>query len=146
MSSAKVHVHLVVSALSRSEAFYANFLGTEPVKQMPGYSKFLPDWCPVNLAISEEGASAGAASAHHLGIQVDTPEEVRAHLGRVKAAGLEVDEELGVTCCYANQDKFWVTDPDGLRWEVYYLNYDVAAPGKSLPGGSLTLLPMQPCC
>src|SRR4051794_15019595 len=146
MSSAKVHVHMVVSDLARSEAFYASFFGAEPVKQMPGYSKFLPTWGPVNLAISEGQEPKGAGVVQHLGIQLDSPEEVREHLTRVKAADLAVDEELGVTCCYANTDKFWVTDPDGFRWEVYYLNFDVETPGKHFPDRSLTLLPMQACC
>ena len=146
MSSAKVHVHMMVSDLTRSEAFYASFFGAEPVKQMPGYSKFLPTWGPVNLAISEGREPQGSGVVQHLGIQLDSPEEVREHLARVKAADLAVDEELGVTCCYANTDKFWVTDPDGFRWEVYYLNFDVETPGKHLPDRSLTLLPMQACC
>jgi hypothetical protein len=46
-------------------------------------------------------------------------------LARVKAAGLAVTEEMGVNCCHANQDKFWVKDPDGVEWEVYHLNYDL---------------------
>jgi hypothetical protein len=50
---------------------------------------------------------------------------VTAHLARVKAAGLPVREEMGVNCCHANQDKFWVRDPDGVEWEVYHLNYDL---------------------
>ena len=61
----------------------------------------------------------------HLGIQVDSVEAVRSALARVKAAGLSVREEMGVECCYANQDKFWVRDPDGVEWEVYHLNFDV---------------------
>jgi catechol 2,3-dioxygenase-like lactoylglutathione lyase family enzyme len=144
MSNAKFHVHIVVSDLDRSEAFYTDFFGAEPVKQMPGYSKFLPTWGPVNLAISEGRESTGAGVVQHVGIQLGSPEEVREHLARVKSAGLTVDEEIGVTCCYANADKFWATDPDGLRWEVYYLNFDTSE--NSLPGKSLTLLPMQACC
>jgi catechol 2,3-dioxygenase-like lactoylglutathione lyase family enzyme len=146
MSDARVHVHLVVSDFARSEKFYAELLGAEPVKQMPGYSKFLPTWAPINLAISEGDPSGATVPQHHLGIQVDSPQEVLEHLARAKAAGLQVDEEIGVTCCYANQDKFWVTDPDGLRWEIYHLNFDVETPGKSLAGRTLTLLPMQACC
>jgi arsenate reductase len=53
---------------------------------------------------------------------------VVSHLARVKAAGLPVREEMGVDCCHANQDKFWVSDPDGVEWEVYHLNFDVDAP------------------
>jgi hypothetical protein len=50
---------------------------------------------------------------------------VMAQLARVKDAGLAVSEEMGVNCCHANQDKFWVKDPDGVEWEVYHLNYDL---------------------
>jgi catechol 2,3-dioxygenase-like lactoylglutathione lyase family enzyme len=146
MSSAKVHVHMVVSDLDQSEAFYSAFFGAEPVKQMPGYSKFLPTWGPVNLALSEGAEPRGAGVVQYMGIQLDSPGEVSEHLARVKAAGLPVDEEIGVTCCYANSDKFWVTDPDGFRWEVYFLNFDVDTPGKFFPKGSMTLLPLQECC
>ena len=50
---------------------------------------------------------------------------VRELLARVKAAGLSVREEMDTNCCYANQDKFWVRDPDGVEWEIYHLNYDL---------------------
>jgi catechol 2,3-dioxygenase-like lactoylglutathione lyase family enzyme len=125
--SAKVHVHLHVSDLAKSRAFYQAFFGTAPVKDKPGYVKFLPDLGPVNLALSE-GRPAGngpGGAADHLGIQVESPATVRAHLARVQAAGLPVRVEMGVNCCHANQDKFWVEDPDGVEWEVYHLNYDL---------------------
>ena len=74
------------------------------------------------------------------------PETVTAHLQRVKAAGLPVREEMGVTCCHANQDKFWVHDPDGVEWEVYHLNYDLedAAPTAGLK--TLPLAKASSCC
>lgn len=130
--SPKVHVHLHVSDLAKSRAFYETFLGAAPVKERRGYYKFLPEWAPVNLALSEGGA-AGAATVNHLGVQVETPEIVVAHLARVKAAGLPVREEMGVNCCHANQDKFWVEDPDGVEWEVYYLNYDLPDESEMSP-------------
>ena len=86
--------------------------------------KFLPEWAPVNLALSP-GDPTGADSIDHVGVQVDSVETVRTQLARVKAAGLSVTEEIGVNCCHANQDKFWVQDPDGVEWEVYHLNYDL---------------------
>lgn len=122
--SAKVHLHMHVSDLAKSRAFYEQFLGGGPVKVKSGYVKFLPDWAPVNLALSVGGA-AGEGTVNHVGVQVDAVETVMAHLTRVKAAGLTVREEMGVNCCHANQDKFWVTDPDGVEWEVYHLNYDL---------------------
>ena len=59
-----------------------------------------------------------------------------AQLARVKAAGLAVTEEMGVNCCHANQDKFWVPDPDGVEWEVYHLNYDLEDEASATRGRS----------
>ncbi len=122
--SAKVHLHMHVSDLTKSRDFYEKFLGGDPVKVKPGYVKFLPEWAPVNLALST-GGHIGAGTIDHVGVQVDSVESVMTQLTRVKAAGLSVMEEMGVNCCHANQDKFWVKDPDGVEWEVYYLNYDL---------------------
>jgi lactoylglutathione lyase len=118
-----VHVHLHVSNIEESRVFYEKFFGSSPVKIKPGYVKFLPSFAPVNLALSE--GATGKGSVDHLGIQVESPELVQSLLGRVKAEGLSVQEEMCVDCCFANQDKFWVQDPDGVEWEVYYLNRDV---------------------
>lgn len=87
--SAKIHLHMHVSDLARSRAFYEKFLGGDPVKVKPGYVKFLPDWAPVNLALSGGGAAA-EGTVNHVGIQVDAVATVMAHLDRVKAAGLPV--------------------------------------------------------
>jgi ubiquinone/menaquinone biosynthesis C-methylase UbiE/catechol 2,3-dioxygenase-like lactoylglutathione lyase family enzyme len=122
--SAKVHLHMHVSDLAKSRDFYEKFLGGDPAKVKQGYVKFLPAWAPVNLALSTGGPS-GAGTIDHVGVQVDSVETVMSQLARVKAAGLPVREEMGVNCCHANQDKFWVEDPDGVEWEVYHLNYDL---------------------
>jgi catechol 2,3-dioxygenase-like lactoylglutathione lyase family enzyme len=122
--SAKVHLHMHVSDIAKSRAFYEKFLGGDPVKVKPGYVKFLPEWAPVNLALST-GGHVGAGTIDHVGVQVDSVDAVMAQLSRIKAAGLPVMEEMGVNCCHANQDKFWVKDPDGVEWEVYHLNYDL---------------------
>ena len=119
-----VHVHLHVSDLSASRAFYERFLGSKPVKERPGYAKFLPDFAPINLALSAGEAGPGK-TIDHLGFQVETREAVQALLERVKASGLPLREEMGSNCCYSNQDKFWVQDPDGVEWEIYHLNYDL---------------------
>jgi catechol 2,3-dioxygenase-like lactoylglutathione lyase family enzyme len=148
--SAKVHLHMHVSDLSKSREFYRTFFGNAPVKEKPGYVKFLPEWAPVNLDLSA-GGPAGAGVVDHVGVRVDSPATVIAHLARVKAAGLPVREEMGVDCCHANQDKFWVQDPDGVEWEVYHLNYDLedeAAVARRLveqPGG-LSLAKASSCC
>ena len=131
-----VHVHLHVSDLDASRAFYERFLGAPPVKERPGYAKFLPEFAPINLALSTGAAGPGSA-VDHLGFQVDSRELVQRLLERVKAAGLSAREEMDTNCCYANQDKFWVRDPDGVEWEIYHLNYDLeGAVAPSAPSTS----------
>ena len=143
--SARVHLHLHVSDLGKSREFYEKFLGTGPVKVKEGYVKFLPDWAPVNLALSSGGA-AGAGTIDHVGVQVEAVPTVMAQLSRVKAAGLSVREEMGVNCCHANQDKFWVQDPDGVEWEVYHLNYDLEGEVVAPRSAGLTLAKGGSCC
>ncbi|HJZ88051.1 MAG TPA: ArsI/CadI family heavy metal resistance metalloenzyme [Polyangia bacterium] len=123
----KVHVHLQVSDLAQSRAFYERFFGAGPVKATSDYLKFRPDFAPINLALSTPGARTGPSEPRlsHLGIQVGSREQLRAQRARIAAAGLPIEDQPAVDCCYANQDKFWLTDPDGLRWEVYHLNYDL---------------------
>ena len=132
-----VHLHLRVRDLAASRAFYERFFGVGPVKVRPGYAKFLPPLGPVNLALSE-GAGPAGGPLGHAGIQVDDPAVVTRELARVRATGLPVRVEMDVDCCHANQDKFWVTDPDGLEWEVYHLNRDLAedeTPAESATAG-----------
>jgi len=90
--TAKVHVHMHVSDLAKSREFYRAFFGTAPVKEKPGYVKFLPEWGPVNLALSQ-GDGPAAGTVDHLGVQVESTAEVMAQLARIKAAGLAVREE-----------------------------------------------------
>ncbi len=147
---ARVHIHLHPSDLDKSRKFYEQFFGAPPVKERPGYFKFLPDFAPVNLALTEGASPDGRArTVGHLGLQLDSSEIVERHLARVTAAGLPVDIERNVNCCHANQDKFWVTDPDGVRWEVYHLNYDLE-PGESVApqaaASNLPVIDQTACC
>ena len=144
--SAKVHLHMHVSDLRKSQEFYQQFFGAAPVKEKPGYVKFLPEWAPVNLALSTGRAAGGEGVVDHVGVQVDAPATVMAHLTRVKAAGLPVREEIGVDCCHANQDKFWVQDPDGVEWEVYHLNYDLEDDMPRVARQALPLAKGGSCC
>jgi arsenite methyltransferase len=143
--SAKVHLHLHVADLAKSRAFYEKFFGADPVKVKHGYVKFLPGWAPVNLALST-GRGPGVGTIDHVGVQVDSVEAVMAQLDRVKEAGLAVIEEMGVNCCHANQDKFWVKDPDGVEWEVYHLNYDLEGEETERRPSALTIVGASGCC
>ena len=142
--SARVHLHLHVSDLGKSRDFYEKFLGGDPGKVKRGYVKFLPEWAPVALST---GGHGGAGTIDHVGVQVESVEAVMSQLARVKAAGLPVKEEMGVNCCHANQDKFWVKDPDGVEWEVYHLNYDLEGDEAEVPARpGLALIGAGSCC
>ncbi|MBA3936163.1 MAG: VOC family protein [Planctomycetes bacterium] len=143
-AGAKVHIHLQVGDLAASVNFYRAFFGCEPVKLRPGYAKFLPAWGPVNLALSQAAISDRGSAISHLGLQLATPADLARQLQRVRAAGLPLRVETGVDCCHANSDKFWVIDPAGIEWEVYHLNYDLAASAAGTgctPHGAISCCP-----
>ena len=123
---ARVHVHLKVKDLATSRAFYERFFGQPPVKVKTDQIKFLPALAPVNLALSVARRDLSSDGfVNHLGVEVDSAEAVLDHLARIKAAGIATRTQLAVNCCYANQTKFWVIDPDGTEWEIYHVNYDL---------------------
>jgi catechol 2,3-dioxygenase-like lactoylglutathione lyase family enzyme len=122
MSSA-VHVSLTVSDLDRSISFYRLLLG-EPAKVKPGYAKFVGSNPEIHLAL-QPGEVRGGGALSHLGIRVASAEEVHLRREVFAARGLETERQTREACCYALQDKFWVTDPDGNRWEVYSVLEDL---------------------
>ncbi len=117
----RVHVHMTVSDLAKSRDFYTRLFGTAPVKEKPGYVKFLPAFGPLNLALSESRPAEGRGHVDHMGIQVESREVVLRELAR------------------ANQDKFWVQDPDGVEWEVYVLNHDLESDAAACNTGATHL-------
>ncbi len=117
----KVHVALNTPRFDESVRFYRTFLGLEPVKLKPGYAKFDVAEPGLNLTLNASNRidSPVAGALNHLGIQVASTEAVKEAAGRLKAEGLATFEEENTDCCYALQDKVWVTDPNGYRWEVF---------------------------
>ncbi|WP_199522372.1 ArsI/CadI family heavy metal resistance metalloenzyme [Geodermatophilus marinus] len=113
----RVQLALNVDDLEQAVSFYSTLLGTGPAKRRPGYANFAVAEPPLKLVLLENPGSGG--TVNHLGVEVDSPGTVRAEIDRLTAAGLLADEEMGTTCCYATQDKAWLTAPDGERWEVY---------------------------
>ena len=123
--SASVHISLNVSNLDRSVDFYRRFLG-EPAKLKGDYAKFVAAEPEIHLALQPAPLGFGAAgSLSHLGIRVDSVDEVRRWKTALGARGVTTEEEKTESCCYALQDKFWIADPDGNRWEVYTVLEDI---------------------
>lgn len=131
----RVHIHIAVSNLERSKVFYSKLFGAAPVKERPGYAKFLPDIGPLNLALSQGAVGPERGLVRHVGIQVGSSDVVRRELARVEAEGIPVRVEMDVDCCHANQDKFWAIDPDHVEWEVYHLNRDLPEEETAVPAG-----------
>jgi len=116
----KVHVALNTPRFDESVRFYRTFLGLDPVKLKPGYAKFDVAEPELNLTLNASAdTAAGAGALNHLGIQVSSTAAVKEAADRLKHEGLATFEEENTDCCYALQDKVWVTDPNGYRWEVF---------------------------
>jgi catechol 2,3-dioxygenase-like lactoylglutathione lyase family enzyme len=132
MTAFKTHIALRVADLQQSIAFYQVMFGVIPVKYKPGYAKFDIDNPGLNLTLTVSDVRASQGGLSHLGIQVDSAEAVRDAIARFQAAGLEVTEEFQTDCCYALQDKAWVTDPDGHRWEIFTVYIEDTAPALTI--------------
>ena len=118
----RVQLALNVADMDAAVAFYSRLFGAGPAKRRPGYANFAIAEPPLKLVLIEnpDGRSDGVAGAlNHLGVEVESAEEVRQATQRLSAQGLEPDVQESTTCCYAVQDKAWVEDPDGTPWEVY---------------------------
>jgi catechol 2,3-dioxygenase-like lactoylglutathione lyase family enzyme len=114
----RIQLALNVDDLGESIAFYSKLFGTEPAKVKPGYANFAIAEPPLKLVLLENPGRGG--SLNHLGVEVAGTDAVEAEQARLAEAGLAAVEERDTTCCYARQDKFWVTGaPDGERWEIY---------------------------
>src|SRR5687768_9307841 len=119
----RMHASLYVSNIQNTVDFYTQFFGTEPVKVKPGYAKFVLE-SPSLIISFVENKERVQSNFGHLGFQVESLEDLNIKLWEAKKKNLVAREEMGTTCCYAKQDKFWVNDPDGVQWEVYYFHAD----------------------
>lgn len=126
----RVQLALNVDDVDEAVAFYSKLFGVEPAKRRPGYANFAVEEPALKLVLIENEGAGG--TLNHLGVEVGSTGEVAAATGRLAGAGLETRTEEGVTCCYALQDKVWVSDPSGAPWEIYTVLAD--APGTSIQG------------
>jgi extradiol dioxygenase family protein len=119
----KVHLSLDVNHLEESVRFYSTLFATQPTKVKPGYAKFDLENPAVNLTL-EEHKPCCITGVSHMGVRVDSLEQVLEAKQRLEAAGYKTEDEMNTTCCYAVQDKIWAQDPTGYRWEVYIFKQD----------------------
>ncbi len=112
----RVHISLGVEDLEASVRFYSTLFGSEPTLRREGYAKWMLEDPRVNFVLDQKGADRGV---DHLGIQVEDESELAEVSDRLKNAGQDVDLLENNRCCYARQDKFWISDPQGVPWETF---------------------------
>lgn len=126
----RAQLALRVSDLEASITFYSKLFGTEPAKRREGYANFAITEPPLKLVLIE-GGPGEETRLDHLGVEVESTDQVTAATTRLKDAGLATFEENDTSCCYALQDKVWVHGPGKEPWEVYVVKADAATLGKS---------------
>lgn len=137
----RIHVALAVRDVAKAVEFYGALFDQEPTKLRSGYAKFEVFDPPLNLALNETPAATAPPLPQHFGIQVKHRAAIGEIAGRMATRGYPGETEDQVTCCYAVQDKVWVTDPDGHRWELFIVTEaDAAVHSKGRPVGG------APCC
>lgn len=151
----KAHLALNVRNVEQSIGFYRQLLGIEPSKVRTGYAKFDVQNPPLNLTLNEADFSERGALSH-LGIQVESTNDVLAMREKWVEAGLITRDEMQTNCCYATQDKTWVRDPDGNEWEAFVVlqdNLPETAPcecgdkvGATGEGDVAAAIPTATCC
>jgi len=127
----KPHLAITVSDVDVAVPFYRALFDSEPAKLKPGYAKFEPQDPGIVLTLIQGERGEGLGAFNHGGIKVSSSDEVLGARLRLKQAGLATFDELDTECCYARQDKIWVTDPDGTPWEVFTVLDDVEHFGSS---------------
>ena len=125
----RLHVHLAVENLAASVRFYSALFAAEPTVSKPDYAKWMLQDPRVNFAISQRGATPGI---EHLGIQVEDRAELEEVYGRMRRAERPVLEEGETTCCYAESEKSWISDPQGVLWETFLTSGESTVYGRDV--------------
>lgn len=123
----RMHLHVGVQNIDASVAFYNTLFAAEPTVLKSDYAKWMLEDPRINFAISSTEHTA--IGVEHIGLQVETSEELAEVHARLKSAGRPVLEEGATNCCYAKSEKNWITDPDGVIWETFLTNGETTAYG-----------------
>ena len=141
---ARAQLALNVDDLDEAITFYSKLLNTSPAKVRPGYANFAVAEPPLKLVLIENRGQGG--TLNHLGVEVESSDAVHAEIARLAGEVMFTEEELGTTCCFATQDKVWLTGPGGERWEVYTVLADADTFGSGPPVGENTDENGCACC
>jgi catechol 2,3-dioxygenase-like lactoylglutathione lyase family enzyme len=135
----RVQLALNVDDIDKAVTFYSRLFNAEPAKRRPGYANYALDEPALKLVLIENPGHGG--SLNHLGVEVASTDDVVAATRRYAAEGMPTRVEDGTTCCYALQDKVWVTGPGGEQWEVYTVLADAGIELEGKTTAELELVP-----
>lgn len=136
----RLHVHVTVENLEKTIHFYSKMFGQEPTVLKKDYAKWMLEDPLVNFAVSNRSKQKGV---DHLGIQVESEEELKAVQKALLEAESPIKEEVCTSCCYAKSDKYWVEDPDGVVWEAFHSLETIPTYGEPLLN---VIESQQTCC
>jgi len=119
----RVQLALNVGDLDASIAFYTKLFHTPPAKIRENYANFAIAEPPLKLVLIAGQGEPG--TLNHVGVEVETTDEVAAAAARMQAEGAACDVQEATTCCFAVQDKVWVSGPE-IPWEIYTVLADAA--------------------
>jgi catechol 2,3-dioxygenase-like lactoylglutathione lyase family enzyme len=124
----RFHVHVAADDLDATIRFYSTVFGMPPTVRKPDYAKWMVDDPRINFAISK---GTGMPGIDHLGIQVDSGEELTLLREQVARAQIAAQDQSGAACCYARSDKYWTTDPQGISWETFHTFESISVRGEA---------------
>jgi catechol 2,3-dioxygenase-like lactoylglutathione lyase family enzyme len=137
----RFHAHVAVENLAASIEFYSKLFGQAPSKQRDDYAKWMLEDPRVNFAISARGHATGL---NHFGFQVDSTDELVELKKRADAASSgEVLADGESACCYANSEKHWTIDPQGLAWEHFHTMSDALEFGSDTTKTAACCIPVR---
>lgn len=142
----RIHIALATKNIDAAVHFYTVLLGAPPSRTRADYAQFLADSPAVNLTLNATPNALSPALPAHYGIEVGSTDAVTEARARLESADMTVDVETAVKCCYSLQDKVWATDPDGHRWEVFYV-HDRDQPSRARePAAEVGQAEQGACC
>jgi predicted lactoylglutathione lyase len=139
----RMHVHVAVGDLQSSIGFYSALFAAQPTVVKADYAKWMLDDPRVNFAISTCGRQPGL---DHLGIQVESQDELHAVYARLREAGGTIIEQGQTSCCYAKSEKSWIDDPAGIAWETFYTTGESTKHGDGTGERDARVAHAKSCC
>jgi len=136
----RFHIHIAVDDLEENIRFYTALFQTEPSVRETDYAKWMLDDPRINFAISKRGQKTGL---DHLGLQVESDAELEAVQQGLTAAALPVAAQKQAACCYAESNKYWTVDPQGIAWEAFHSLNKIPMFGED---EVIQLEPVSACC